>query len=114
MADVSIFPQAKFGQNDHRADAHHLISEQYLHTDKGDNELSQPSYRHKAPAEAIEGPPVTFKDLVERRAAQRNHIFMPKGKQFLGKVFFQMTQMIYCQYIASNISIFILTTVAIY
>ena len=54
--------------------------------DKGDNEPEQPSYRQKAPAEAIEGPPVTFKDLVERRAAQRNHIFMPKGKQFLGKV----------------------------
>ena len=57
-----------------------------INIDKGDNEPEQPSYRQKAPAEAIEGPPVTFKDLVERRAAQRNHIFMPKGKQFLGKV----------------------------
>jgi len=53
--------------------------------DTGDNEPEQPSYRQKPPAETIEGPPVTFKDLVERRAAQRNHIFMPKGKQFLGK-----------------------------
>ena len=71
--------------------------------DKGDNEPEQPSYRQKAPAEAIEGPPVTFKDLVERRAAQRNHIFMPKGKQFLGKVIYPTSMIQYESYFMSHL-----------
>ena len=71
--------------------------------DKGDNEPEQPSYRQKAPAEAIEGPPVTFKDLVERRAAQRNHIFMPKGKQFLGKVIYPTNMIQYESYFMSHL-----------
>ena len=43
-------------------------------------------HRAKAATESIEGPPVTFKDLIERRASQRNIIFIPKGKQYNGRV----------------------------
>ena len=35
--------------------------------------------------EVQDRPPETFKDLVERRAQQRNLVFIPNGRQFQGK-----------------------------
>lgn len=35
--------------------------------------------------DSIEGLPTTFKDLIEKRAQACNLVFMPKGKQFMGK-----------------------------
>ena len=51
-----------------------------------DESSRKKDYRSKPATETIEGPPTTFKDLIERRAGQRNIIFMPKGKQHNGKV----------------------------
>jgi tuftelin-interacting protein 11 len=33
----------------------------------------------------LDQPPETFKDLIERRAQQRNEIFMPKRREMDGK-----------------------------
>ena len=51
-----------------------------------DDDDDIPSYQSRPAAETHDGPPMTFKDLVERRAMQRNLVFLPKGRQFNGKV----------------------------
>ena len=45
---------------------------------------SEPEFdptRSRPKIEVMDGPPETFKDLIERRAQQRNILFMPKMKQ---------------------------------
>ena len=57
-----------------------------MEIDDDDDDEAIPSYQSRPAAETHDGPPITFKDLVERRAIQRNLVFLPKGRQFNGKV----------------------------
>mgnify|MGYP001402738753 CR=1 FL=1 len=56
-----------------------------MEIDDSDDDDEEKSYKTRPAAETHDGPPMTFKDLVERRAMQRNLVFLPKGRQFNGK-----------------------------